>query len=479
MASLLPRYIVIESSEGYFKPDGYVSYIREDGEDDGFLRYREPQVTSPYAKFEVESSETEGQFHIRSCQNNKYWQRTFHYTDPWGYWIAANSKKKGSKDSSTLFKFIPVAENTFRIMHVESGYYVCWWRVDPDDQGYNPKFNWGLSSRNDYFDDGNSYLFKIIDWSSLMILPRYVAFRGPNNKYLCLYKDSMPYYGSDEIGEETVAFEILPTNDGNIRIKSFKTGKFFRCVNSRWIWADDTSTDNVDTFFRAVKFGDQKIGLIYLGNNNYCKRLTDEGYGNALAAVATYATNETEMMVEEPVLTREIYDVRYDLDNSRVYGEEVRVLAQFSATNITDESSAREFMVGYTDIKISSWKTDLSLKLGTKTTMKFDVPFIFEGKVEMSAEVRSVVEWGEVSETITNLEFVHNTVMAPMSEVTVNLVATKALCDVPFTYKQRDVLHDGSSVLSEVKGGTYYGSNYHSVQFVTKEEKLSSSDSIK
>ncbi|KAK8490808.1 hypothetical protein V6N13_128840 [Hibiscus sabdariffa] len=473
MVSFLPRFIAIES----VNRTGYLSYIRGGGEADGYLRFMEPQVTSPFAKFEVESLDSDTEdlaVHVRSCRNNKYWQRT--YLDPihWGHSIVTKSKTKEeneSKDSCTLFKFIPVdpANNKFKIMHVQSGCYLCSPPIMEDS-----KFDHRLLAHDKEFDCQSADVFTVVDWSLLLILPRHVAFWGPNNKYLCVKDDSMSYFIKDDIGEETVACEILPTNDGRIRIKSCRTGKFFRCVNSGWMWirVDDTSTDNVDTFFRAVKYDDQKIALINLGNNKFCKWFTVGAYVHGFAAHVNSVTAEAQIKVEEPVLTREIYDFKYDLHNSRVYSESVLVVAQNSATNFSDNPSALDVKLGYKDTRSSCWNTDISLKLDMKTKMSFDIPVIFEGNVILSSEFRSGVEWGKVFETTTNLETVHNVVVPPMSEVTVNLVATKGLCDVPFTYKQRDVLYDGSSVVSAVQGCNYYGSNYHSMKFEVRVQTV-------
>ncbi|GMJ09861.1 hypothetical protein HRI_004655300 [Hibiscus trionum] len=467
MVSLLPRFIVMESVDTV----GYLSYIHEGGKADGFLRFMEPEVSGPYAKFEIESSKKEDLFHIRSCQSNKYWERTRLSPVPWEHLIAATNKNKEedkSKDSCTLFQFISVdpAQKTYRIKHVQTGCYVRSAGSEPQF----PKFDHGLLCESQEFASGNADVFTVIDWSSLMILPRHVAFKGPNNKYLCLYNGSMPYFGTDDIGEPTAAFEILPTKDGKISIKSSKTGKFLR--NDWWIWADVTSTDNADTFFRPLKLNDQKIALISLSNNKFCKRLTADGYVNGLAAIVTSATEETRIKVEEPVLTREIYDIKYDLDNSRVYDEVVDVVSRNSATNTAEEPSAMEVKLEYEDSKSSSWKTDLSIMLGIKTTMNFNVPFIFEGAVELSAEYQSGVEWGKDFGTTTKLEVVNKVMVPGRSEVTVYIVATKGKCDVPFTYKQRDILYDGSSVLREVKGGTYVGSNFYGHKFEIKVKKL-------
>ncbi|KAE8678331.1 hypothetical protein F3Y22_tig00111427pilonHSYRG00492 [Hibiscus syriacus] len=468
MASNLPRFIVIESVDKI----GYLTYIREGGKADGYLRFMEPQVTSPYAKFEVESSKTRGLVHIRSCQNNKYWQRTYLPSVPSGPWIVTTSKEKEedeSKESCTLFKFVSVdtAMNTFRIMHIQSGCYVWSWRLE------DPKFDHGLMSNNKEFGRQRADEFTIIDWSLLLILPRYVAFKGDNDMYMYLYRNNFPCFAQTDVGESTVACEIVPANDGNIRIKSPETGKFYRC-DSKWIWADtdDTTADNMETLFRPVKLGDDKIALISLRNNNFCKRLSEGSTGNGVAAVVHSVTKEAQITVEEHILSRQIYDVKYDLDNARVYNETVIVVDQNSASNFTEKESSMDVKLVNKDAKSSSWKTDFSLTLGMKASMDISVPLIFEGSIEMSAEVKTGIELGKVFESSTEVEVLHKVVVPPMSKVTVDLIATKGMCDVPFTYMQRDTLYDGSSVLTEVQGGTYYGSNYYRKKFEARSEQL-------
>ncbi|KAK8575097.1 hypothetical protein V6N13_033680 [Hibiscus sabdariffa] len=113
-----------------------------------------------------------------------------------------------------------------------------------------------------------------------------------------------------------------------------------------------------------------------------------------------------------------------------------------------------------------------SLKLGMKATMDFSLPFIFEGKIEVSGEIQTGVEWREIKTSTTVVEVVHKVAVPAMTKVTVNLVTTKGTCDVPFTYMQRDTLYDGRIHTSEIEGDTYTGSNYYNINFVTKEEKL-------
>ncbi|KAK8477941.1 hypothetical protein V6N11_059501 [Hibiscus sabdariffa] len=179
-----------------------------------------------------------------------------------------------------------------------------------------------------------------------------------------------------------------------------------------------------------------------------------------------------QLTVEETVLTREIYGVKYNLDYSRVYNESVLIVASNSASNFTQESSTLDVKLSYTETKTSTWNNMFSLKLGLKDSLSFSLPLIFEGKVQISGEVQSGVEWGKTKTSTTVVEVVHKVVVPAMTKVTVNLVATEGTCDVPFTYMQRDTLYDGKIVISEIEGGTFTGSNYYNIDFVTTEEKV-------
>ncbi|KAK8703646.1 hypothetical protein V6N13_047296 [Hibiscus sabdariffa] len=222
MEVLLPRFIVL----GPIDKLDYLTYIREGEDSDGYLIFSEAEAENPFAKFEVEFSDTDDLVHVRSCQNNKYWERTKNISitgDPDSqYWITATAGKKEedqSKESCTLFKFssVSAAENTVRIQHVQSGCYLCLWRLD------SPTYSRCVLANYDVYDDNQCDIFTIIDWSSLLILPRYVAFKGDNEKYLCLrYLDggySYLQFATEDIGDPTVACEIFATDDGSIRIK--------------------------------------------------------------------------------------------------------------------------------------------------------------------------------------------------------------------------------------------------------------------
>ncbi|MBA0827606.1 hypothetical protein Goarm_012376, partial [Gossypium armourianum] len=200
---------------------------------------------SPYAKFEVEISNTNGL-----------------------YWITATAQTKEedqSKETCTWFKFVPV--NLAIVNYRE-------------------------------FDSNGFDIFSIIDCKSLLDLPKYVAFKGYNNKYLCVRENYLAF-SADDIGDSTVECETFVTDDGKVHIKSICAGKFW-WVDSKWIW---------------------------------------------------------DKTMEEPVLTGDIYDAKYDLSNSRVYDETTFIIAKN-----TQEPTHMDMKLSYSNIKTSTWKSNFRSK---------------------------------------------------------------------------------------------------------------------
>jgi hypothetical protein len=59
-----------------------------------------------------------------------------------------------------------------------------------------------------------------------------------------------------------------------------------------------------------------------------------------------------------------------------------------------------------------------------------------------------------------------------MKKVTVKAIGSNGACDIPFSYKQRDVLTNGQVVTQVFTDGMYYGVKTSSITFEVIEEDL-------
>ena len=210
----LPRYVVFKSKYN----NKYLRYIHEDGEIHGFLQFSGEEVITPYSKYHVEMAKNgKGLVHIRCCYNNKYWVR-------WSenhWWIVAGADETDEDQSlwtCTLFEpvYVDGDAQTLRFRHVQLGHYACLWRLPPPYGSC--LFAGSASPDKDLYD-----VFTIIDWESLLILPKHIAFKGDNDYYLSARTiEGRPYleFASTDIGDPTVGNEVFTTQDGSARIKS-------------------------------------------------------------------------------------------------------------------------------------------------------------------------------------------------------------------------------------------------------------------
>ncbi|KAF5942395.1 hypothetical protein HYC85_020037 [Camellia sinensis] len=238
------------------------------------------------------------------------------------------------------------------------------------------------------------------------ILPKHIAFKGDNGYYLSATSlETFPYleFASDDIGDPTVGDVVLTNGDGSIRIKSDHFGKFWRrgsdsrysdephswkTTGANWIWADsdDTTSDNLDTVFWPIKVANNVAALRNLGNNVFCKGLTADDKTDCLNAAVHTIAKFARLEVEELVISRNIYNVEFRLNHARIYDQSIITMTTGEATNRTETDDTVDVKPAYTETKSSTWNTSVSLNLGAKTTIKTDIPFIVDGKVEVWAE---------------------------------------------------------------------------------------------
>ncbi|CAB4299532.1 unnamed protein product [Prunus armeniaca] len=430
MVNTLPRYMVLKSRYNA----KYLSYVKEDVQIHGFLKFSGEEVVSLYSKFHVEMAKGgKGLVHIRCSYNNKYWVR-------WSenhYWIVAGAnepEEDQSKWSCTLFE--PV-----------------------------------------YVDNKDLLKGLIVDWETLLVLPKHVSFKGGNGKYLSARTfNCLPFlqFSSSDVGDYGVGNEVFSNGDGSVRIKSNLFGKFWRRGNN-WIWADsnlDGNESNKDMLFWPIKLGnDNKIALRNLGNNNFCFRLTDE-FESCLNAGRPGIVREAQMEVEELVVYRSIYNVNFRLLDSRIYSQRVVSMATGDAVNRTQEENTIDLRLSYKDSRSSTWNSSVSMKLGLVNEVQTGVPLIAKGEIEILTEFATEFQWGKTNTSESEVVNVYRVVMPPMSMVKVSLMATRGSCDVPFSYTQRDTLIDGTTVTQAMDDGVYTGVNSYNFKYETIQESL-------
>ncbi|KAF5940583.1 hypothetical protein HYC85_021750 [Camellia sinensis] len=322
------------------------------------------------------------------------------------------------------------------------------------------------------------------------------------------------FSSSSDIIDPMVCNEVITTPNGSVRIKSHYLGKFWGRNNQNLILADsDDSTSSSssnnnnsssssvltrifigrsekgrnqkqkqennspesDMLFWPTKVGNDVVALRNLGNGKLCKILSSaNGKINCLSADVSTISTEVHLEVDETVTSRKIYNVNFHLRDARIYNRSILTFATEDAINRTQEPKTVDVKLSYSESKTRAWNSSISLKLlGVKTTIQSTVPLIIvEGKIELSGEFSGDYQWGQTESLTTDKENLYKFSVPPMTMVRVNLIATKASCDIPFSYEQLDTttLTDRQQITETIDDGIYTGSNYFDFKYETEQE---------
>jgi hypothetical protein len=311
--------------------------------------------------------------------------------------------------------------------------------------------------------------------TAVVVLPRFVAFKGENGKYLSAGEvKGSPYlqFSGDDIAGKSVTFTTYHNHDGTVRLKSNSYNKFMR-FDTNWIMADgrDRARDK-DTLFKVLKVAGF-YALKSMGNQKFCRGLTEDGKTDCLNASDPHITDHTRLWVVEPILSREIYNVVYHgIEKARVYDMKTITMATSSAVNRTSEDNNVKLSLTVTEKQTSTWNSSVSLTTGVKTTITAGVPEVDGVSTEISIEVAAKHKWGETEVKETKQEIVYDVVVPKMKKVTVSAIASQAKSDVPFSYTQKEVLPTGAVRVTQHHDGLYTGMSTFNLQYETKEEDL-------
>ncbi|KAJ4851254.1 hypothetical protein Tsubulata_043568 [Turnera subulata] len=465
---LIPKFFSIKSIKSIRNNTNiYLRVIPDQEQANGLLQFSAGELVSPYTKFAAETSRHHQELvHIRCCYNNKYLARQSSTTN----WIVASAPEPEedlSKTSCTLFQLDGDGDaNTLRFLHAQLRRYACLSR------SHDPPF--GFQATGEAPDEGRWDVYNIIDWDSIYVMPKHVAFKGDDGKYLSCgsIKGSLKFKSTD-VHDPSVWNEIFITPDGTIRVKSNHAGKFWQRRKNNWILADAEETSSVDynsdTLFRPVKvIGDNKIALCNLGNKKYCQRLEEGTSYSCLSATASTTASEARMEFKELVISRHISRVHFRLKEAKIYGKAPIILTEEEYENTTSKSATKHINIPLEHTLRGSWGSIASYKSSdVETSIRSGIPVMGEaGTLDISGEYSGEYKWGETRDHSTNVkEAVYNVSVPPRSRVFAKVYAMEASYDVPFTYTQGDTLVSGAKRVDHMEDGIYSGFHRYDIKF--------------
>lgn len=175
-------------------------------------------------------------------------------------------------------------------------------------------------------------------------------------------------------------------------------------------------------------------------------------------------------MAIDPVEDMQIASVEYDVAAAKVLQSGPAELYRQTVRNNTTQAQTSSITGSATVSETSGWSDSLAVKVGVSTSFKTGVPFIAEGKIQVSLEVTNTYTWNGSTTTTKTWGF-NTPVNVPPHTVIVGLVsATLSTIAVPYTLHGIFLLKSGAKIPGVVSG-IYTGTNSHdlTVTFVQQD----------
>ncbi|KAI3856776.1 hypothetical protein MKX03_022390 [Papaver bracteatum] len=457
MAQKLPKYVIIQSNLN----NVYVHLYTGNPSVPNALRYTGDYSFDLDTRFEVVPATTgTGLIHIRCLRNNKYWAN-FGTGNNWVASMVDKPQENQSDTHCTLFQpiFVNSDDNrTIKLRHVGTGSYV---RLFYGGGHYDHALC--------LLPDDAKDVCTFIDWESVVVLPDLIRIKGVNiGNHLQAYEDGFLDYNSQADNTSLYDYEVSPSRDGGIRLKSSRFGKYWMDMDtSDWVLLQKVSTTvhDANTVFLPTIIGGNRIIMRSLRNGLFCNRHNADGKNNCLATLHTWPDDWSHMDIEEPVISRKINDVIYHLTDARIYDEKNVALISDDSSNKTKNPLVSELNLKTTVSNSASWSTSVTLGLGVKMTVAAGVPDIASGTLEISGEVTKSSEWGGTQTETIEVGTVKTITVASMTRLKASLMAKRVSYDIPFSYTQRDILKNGSTKITEKNDGLFTGHNGYDYRY--------------
>lgn len=304
-----------------------------------------------------------------------------------------------------------------------------------------------------------------------MKLPKYLVFKGDNGKYLSVLvyegHNHLNFYSSD-IGDSAVLNIIDQKSDGTVSIKSRYFGKYWKRSPTNWIWAESDDSNSCEACFKMIHVDSNCYVLRSMSNYCFCMRA---GCGCLAVAAATIRA-ETKLWLEEPVLSRKIYGVSFQLSQARIYTKEPLTMSSACAVNNTSATNKYKLDLSFTETTKKHWDNNVTLKLGVETKIQSGVSWIVNGEVTVKGEISGSYTWGTSLEEQIKHTAIYEADVPPRTKVTVTAIMTRGSFEVPFSYKQADLMTTGCEEIKELNDGIYGGVNCYNLKYESVEEKI-------
>ena len=255
-------------------------------------------------------------------------------------------------------------------------------------------------------------------------------------------------------------FEVIRHSDGRISFKG-PHGKIVQqmgsSVNDTWFgytWCPRVSPVSCDAVFDIVRVQGNQIYLH--ASTPVATFMTSRQLSNIIGVDgSTHASNDCLFTVSEPIISKEIVSIDYDLPKALMSDVPPTIALSTTIRNDSESADVQQTLAySYQRSKVGSWNNTAGIELGVATTFSAEVPFISSVDLTVSFTESRSREWGGsngTEETVTSSTQI--TVPPRKKGKALVLVRRKAI-DITFRCKEKIMYKNGTMQII-YKDGVY------------------------
>ncbi|GLB41001.1 hypothetical protein LshimejAT787_0902160 [Lyophyllum shimeji] len=305
-----------------------------------------------------------------------------------------------------------------------------------------------------------------------IVPPEFVTLESSEKRYLSINNADTGNRGTpiglrasktmDDIDKDS-EFEVFPNGYGEFYLKGnngryvellgvgFSSGPYFKCSRHEGITGSPLGFELIPAGGNNDQFYLRSYS-VYERERHY---LSDT-HPSAQDGVTGYPNRNSRCLftISEPVDSKVIFDVEYDLRRPKLGREEVSI-QQHEIVNNTRFDSKLDGTTSYTYKKstVGTWNNTAGFEIGTKISFKVStVPFVVENGIDLTMKASYSHSWGgskTEEETYTITASGH---VPPMKRAVLKFIVKRKKMDVNFTYKERVRYKNRPEVVRTKKG---------------------------
>ncbi|CAN0913835.1 hypothetical protein LINGRAHAP2_LOCUS28180 [Linum grandiflorum] len=449
-------------------------------------------VWNPYAKFEVEAAGIGGMVHLKSSYNQKYLRRASEdQNDPDIAAVADEPEEDISKWSCTLFRF-----NSNRSLEIQ--YNGRMWPLRAEEvRSLNNavllRVNDGMPRPEPPASFGNQ--FEQYDLDALPTLPDQICLKADNSRYLQVIRPATGtnqviramFTGNDRRQREA-QFRVVRTRLRTVVLVpvAFPDTYLVRTSNGYVASASSNQTNRRNALLHPVTLNFAGPAAVAFRSVPHPNRhfMVRRGSDNAFAEsdIDSGLVAQAEFLIEDTVLGRNLSNIQFLYDNMKILDPTpVAVLTKNVVNGSTVSTQEAHLAFKYSEYQSNHWETthswQVGVSVGTTTTISARLPVLKFIKAEATVSVGVEAGYqgehivGETKEVESEMSTSLTVNVPPKTQSFVHMTVSRAKIRLPYTYTQREVRHDGSSVANNKVDGLYEGEATH-VDYQVEESIL-------